>query len=62
MNINKKVPSNSSSIGTSNLFMIPLKNKNAISLYTKKALISSLVLKYCISYRIHRSSPWPEAE
>ena len=62
MTINKKVPSNCSSIGTSSLLMIPLKNKNAISLYTKKAFNSSHGLKYCIPYRIPRSSTWLEVE
>lgn len=60
MNLNKKVPIERQFDGTSKLLMIPLKNKNAISLYTKKALISSHGLKYCVSYNIQRSTTWLE--
>ena len=36
MNLNKKVPLNCSSEDTSKMFMIGVKNINAISLYQKK--------------------------
>ena len=62
MTKNKKVPLNCSSEGTSKLLMIGVKNKNAISLYTKKAFNSSHGLKYCIPYRTPRSSKWLEVE
>ena len=62
MTKNKKVPLNCSSEGTSKLLMIGVKNKNAISLYTKKAFYSSHGSKYCIPYRIPRSSAWLEVE
>ena len=54
MSKNKKVPSNCSSIGTSSLLMIPLKNKNAISLYTKKSFISSIIILFLCNKNLYK--------
>ena len=62
MNLNNKVPLNCSSEDTSKMFMIAVKNINAISLYTKNCLISSHGLKHCISNRITRSAKWLDVE
>ena len=54
MPLNKKVPSNGNSKGTGKLFMIPLKNESATTLYTKKSFFSSYVLSGCMYTRTLR--------
>ena len=58
MMINKKVPLNCNSEGTSNLFKIGVINNNANNLYH----IIVPLARQCLNSRINRSSKWPNHE